>query len=95
MDEKGELRKDLLKKRTALRQARKEFDAALQTNDLVTIQHAQEKLNDALRGVDALRDEAQDDIGITQMRSSKMSETIAKRIVETSGTERILKRYQK
>ena len=95
MDEKGELRKDLLKKRTALRQARKEFDAALQTNDLVTIQHAQEKLNDALRGVDALRDEAQDDIGVTQMRSSKMSETIAKRIVETSGTERLLKHYQK
>lgn len=96
VNEKKEIRRELIKRRAELRDARKAFDSALKTNDFVRIDHAQERLDAALEGLSELRDDAQDDIGITQMRrSSNMGESIADRIVKTAGAERLIKRYQK
>jgi phage-related minor tail protein len=48
-----------------------------------------------LEGLSELRDDAQDDIGITQMRrSSNMGESIADRIIKTAGTGRLIKQYK-
>lgn len=95
MNEKKEIRRELLKRRAELREARKAFDAALKTNDFIKIDHAQERLDAALKGLSELRDDAQDDIGITQMRrSSNMGESIADRIVKTAGTGRLIKQYK-
>ena len=96
MIEKKEIRRELIKRRAELREARKAFDSALKTNDFVRIDHAQERLDAALEGLSELRDDAQDDIGITQMRrSSNMGESIADRIVKTVGTERFIKQHKK
>lgn len=95
MNEKKEIRRELLKRRAELREARKAFDAALKTNDFIKIDHAQERLDAALEGLSELRDDAQDDIGITQMRrSSNMGESIADRIVKTAGTGRLIKQIK-
>jgi phage-related minor tail protein len=95
VNEKKEIRRELLKRRAELREARKAFDAALKTNDFIKINHAQERLNAALEGLSELRDDAQDDIGITQMRrSSNMGESIADRIIKTAGTGRLIKQYK-
>lgn len=95
VNEKKEIRRELLKRRAELREARKAFDAALKTNDFIKIDHAQERLDAALEGLSELRDDAQDDIGITQMRrSSNMGESIADRIIKTAGTGRLIKQYK-